>query len=101
MSQGSHQIQTQAQQLLQTLSPQQLLLIRLLELPTMELEERVHAEILDNPALEEGKEKNEQDNPDDYDIDFNEGDPYNNEDITLPLFCKLNKYIKIYKILNC
>ena len=83
MSQGSHQIQTQAQQLLQTLSPQQLLLIRLLELPTMELEERVHAEILDNPALEEGKEKNEQDNPDDYDIDFNEGDSYNNEDITL------------------
>ena len=29
----------------------------------MELEERVHAEILDNPALEEGKEKNEQDKP--------------------------------------
>ena len=85
MSQGSHQIQTQAQQLLQTLSPQQLLLIRLLELPTMELEERIHAEIFDNPALEEGKEISEPDNSDDYDIDFNESDSYNNnnEDITL------------------
>ena len=56
MSQGSHQIQTQAQQLTQTLSPQQILVVKLLELPTMELEERVRAEILDNPALEEGKD---------------------------------------------
>ena len=83
MSQGSHQIQTQAQQLLQTLSPQQLLFIRLLELPTMELEERIHAEIFDNPALEEGREISEQDNSDDYDTDYNENDSYNNEDITL------------------
>ena len=56
MSQGSHQIQTQAQLLAQTLSPQQILVVKLLELPTMELEERVRAEILDNPALEEGKD---------------------------------------------
>ena len=43
MSQGSHQIQTQAQQLTQMLSPQQILVVKLLELPTMELEERVRA----------------------------------------------------------
>ena len=61
MSQGSHQIQTQAQQLTQMLSPQQILVVKLLELPTMELEERVRAEILDNPALEEGKDISEQD----------------------------------------
>lgn len=84
MSQGSHQIQTQAQQLLQTLSPYQILVVKLLELPTMELEERVRAEILDNPALEEGKEMPEHDNTDDFGSDFNEEYTYNNnEDFSL------------------
>lgn len=83
MSQGSHQIQTQAQQMLQTLSPYQILVVKLLELPTMELEERVRAEILDNPALEEGREPSEQDNSDEFADDFNENDPYSNEDISL------------------
>ena len=55
MAQGSRQVQTQAQQQVQTLSPQQILVVKLLELPTVELEERIHSEILDNPALEEGK----------------------------------------------
>ena len=64
MAQGSRQVQTQAQQQIQTLSPQQILVVKLLELPTVELEERIHSEILDNPALEEGKEMpdNEDDN---------------------------------------
>lgn len=56
MSQSSRQVQTQAQQQVQTLSPQQILVVKLLELPTVELEERVRAELLDNPALEEGKD---------------------------------------------
>ena len=55
----SNQLQEQIQQQLQSLSPQQLLVVKLLELPTVELEERVRAEILDNPALEEGKETND------------------------------------------
>lgn len=55
----SNQLQEQIQQQLQSLSPQQLLVVKLLELPTVELEERVRAEILDNPALEEGKEAND------------------------------------------
>lgn len=54
MVQGSSQIQSQTQQQVQTLSPQQILTVKLLELPAVELEERVHAEVLDNPALEEG-----------------------------------------------
>lgn len=83
MSQGSHQIQTQAQQLTQTLSPQQILVVKLLELPTMELEERVRAEILDNPALEEGKDISEQDHSEEYSIDPNEDYSYDNEDISL------------------
>lgn len=44
------------QKLQQKLSPQQIQLIRLLELPAIELEERVKHELEDNPALEEGKE---------------------------------------------
>lgn len=57
MVQGSRQIQSQAQQQVQTLSPQQILVVKLLELPAVELEDRIHAELLENPALEEGKEE--------------------------------------------
>ena len=56
MAQGSRQIQSQAQQQIQPLSPQQILVVTLLELPAVELEARIHAELLENPALEEGKE---------------------------------------------
>lgn len=55
MSVSSRQIQTQTQQQVQTLSPQQILVVRLLELPAVELEERIHSELLENPALEEVK----------------------------------------------
>lgn len=51
------------QKLQQKLSPQQIQLIRLLELPAIELEERVKHELEDNPALEEGKEQT-----DDFDV---------------------------------
>ena len=44
------------QKLQQKLSPQQIQMIRMLELPTIELEERVKHELEENPALEEGKE---------------------------------------------
>lgn len=39
----------------QTLSPQQIQVIRLLELSEIELEEQVKQELIDNPALEEGE----------------------------------------------
>lgn len=61
MAQGSRQIQSQAQQQIQTLSPQQILVVKLLELPAVELEDRVHAELLENPALEEGREESSSD----------------------------------------
>ena len=67
MAQHSRLEQTQAQQQVQTLSPQQILAVKLLERPTVELEERIHAELLDNPALEEGKEPSgEAEEQDDY-----------------------------------
>jgi RNA polymerase sigma-54 factor len=42
------------QKLLQKLSPQQIQMIKLLEIPTMQLEQRIKLEIEENPALEEG-----------------------------------------------
>ena len=48
----STQTQIQEQALSQTLSPQQLLAVQLLELTTVEMEERVKGEVMDNPALE-------------------------------------------------
>jgi RNA polymerase sigma-54 factor len=82
MGQKSQQIQAQSQQQVQALSPQQILLVKLLELPTVELEERIRGEILDNPALEEGKEKAEQE-PDDFDSPSEDDYTYTNEDLSL------------------
>ena len=82
MGQGSQQIQTQNQLQFQTLAPQQILVVKLLELPTVELEERIRAEILDNPALEEGKENTEQE-VDEFSTANEEEYPYNNEDLSL------------------
>jgi len=47
-------VQTQTQ--VQKLSAQQIMVVKLLELPMVEFEERVHNELIDNPALEEGRE---------------------------------------------
>ena len=91
MAQGSRQIQTQAQQQIQTLSPQQILVVKLLELPAVELEDRVRAELLENPALEEGKEEtsndeysesdeNGTDNNDEGDTSYDSLSDYLNED---------------------
>ena len=45
----------------QRLSPQQIQLMKLLQVPTMELETRIKQEIEENPALEEGAEEKEED----------------------------------------
>ena len=42
------------QKLLQKLSPQQIQMIKLLEVPAMQLEQRIKKELEENPALEEG-----------------------------------------------
>lgn len=46
--------QSLQQKLQQKLSPQQIQVIRLLEIPTLQLEERVKRELEENPTLEEG-----------------------------------------------
>lgn len=90
MAINSRQEQTQAQQQLQTLSPQQIMAIKLLELPTVELEERVHSELLDNPALEEGREPSDTndchaDDADSYNTTDEDGEPNTDsaEDLSL------------------
>ena len=80
MAQDSRQLQTQAQQQIQTLSPQQILVVKLLELPVVELEERIHSEILDNPALEEGKESKINEDENEFE---NSNDISSNEDLIL------------------
>ncbi|MCU0457432.1 MAG: RNA polymerase sigma-54 factor, partial [Bacteroidales bacterium] len=44
------------QKLLQKLSPQQIQMIKLLEVPTIQIEQRIKKELEENPALEEGPE---------------------------------------------
>lgn len=56
------------QKLMQKLSPQQIQMIKLLELPTMQLEQRIKKELEENPVLEiqgEGKENDQEERNDD------------------------------------
>ncbi len=52
--------QVQTQKLLQKLSPQQIQLMKLLQLPTVALEQRIKEEMEINPALEEGDEADDE-----------------------------------------
>ncbi len=51
--------QSLSQKMLQKLSPQQIQLMKLLQIPTATLEQRIKEELEANPALEEGSEKDE------------------------------------------
>jgi RNA polymerase sigma-54 factor len=52
--------QSLQQKLLQKLSPQQIQLMKLLQVPTIELEQRIKEEMETNPALEEGSDEKEE-----------------------------------------
>ncbi len=82
MAQVNTQVQTQGQTQGQYLSPQQVMMIKLLELPTVEFEEKVHAELIENPALEEGKDETNNDISEDYDNSEAENSD-TNEDFSL------------------
>lgn len=53
--------QSLQQKLLQKLSPQQIQLMKLLQVPTAHLEERIKEELEENPALEQGEEEHDED----------------------------------------
>src|SRR3954466_16147210 len=83
--------QSLQQKLLQKLSPQQIQLMKLLQVPTANLEERIKEEMEENPALEQSEEGHEdnfddvkdefESNEDDFDPDGSEDD-YGNLDIS-------------------
>ncbi|MFM7053649.1 MAG: RNA polymerase factor sigma-54 [Bacteroidota bacterium] len=69
--------QSLQQKLLQKLSPQQIQLMKLLQIPTMALEQRIKDELEENPALEEGPAEDDedvQDRDDDLEASDNSGD---------------------------
>ena len=68
--------------LLQKLSPQQIQLMKLIQLPTQAFEQKLEQELEENPALESGKENNDEfDISDEYDDSGNES--INADDINI------------------
>ncbi|MDA8714469.1 RNA polymerase factor sigma-54 [Flavobacteriales bacterium] len=65
--------------LLQKLSPQQIQLMKLLQVPTVELEQRIKEEIEENPALEEGADQDDSQSELENDDKF-EGDDSDSRD---------------------
>jgi RNA polymerase sigma-54 factor len=62
------------QKLLQKLSPQQIQMIKLLEVPTLQIEQRIKKELEENPALEEGSEEEDVPSETEEDDQFDEKD---------------------------
>ncbi len=85
--------QSLQQKLLQKLSPQQIQLMKLLQVPTANLEERIKEELEENPALEMGEDEDtkeaddeikdefETEEEEDFDLDGSE-DEYENPDVS-------------------
>ena len=73
------QIQQQQQTQIQSLSPQQLLAVQLLEMTTVEIEERVRGEVMDNPALDAVEPDDAAPGPGE-DVDVTETYPADGED---------------------
>lgn len=73
------------QKLLQKLSPQQIQMIKLLEVPTLQIEQRIKKELEENPALEEGSEEDDEmpsgeDLEDQYDEEDKDHDEFTLDD---------------------
>lgn len=81
----SSQRLTQTQKMLQKLSPQQILLMKLLQIPTMELSSRIKEEIEENPALEEEFNDTDADTDADVDSDIDNNDDFQESDDYDPL----------------
>lgn len=70
----------------QKLSPQQIQLMKLIQLPTQAFEQRLKQELEENPALDTGKDEPSDDNFDEFDNsvdDFNDNDSIEAEDINI------------------
>ena len=70
----------------QKLSPQQIQLMKLIQLPTQAFEQRINQELEENPALDTGKEETNEDKMDEFDNsedDYNDNEEINTEDINI------------------
>ena len=81
--------QRQIQKLQQTLSPQQIQMIKLLELPTMQLEQRIKQEIEENIVLEEERKEEDDDQQQTISVD-----DYIREDDTPSYKSRINNFSK-------
>ncbi|MBE6177797.1 MAG: RNA polymerase factor sigma-54 [Rikenellaceae bacterium] len=79
--------QKQILTLKQTLSPQQIQMIKLLELPTVQLEQRIKQEIEENIALEEAERVDEENEPKEISVE-----EYLREDDTPAYKMRMNNY---------
>jgi RNA polymerase sigma-54 factor len=67
----------------QKLSPQQIQFIKLLQVPTVELEARIEEELEINPALEEGREEEPDTNSEDFPDSMDTGENKEEKDINI------------------
>ncbi len=70
----------------QKLSPQQIQLMKLIQLPTQAFEQRIKQELEENPALDTGKDDTDEDQFDEFDNsedDYNDNEEINTEDINI------------------
>jgi RNA polymerase sigma-54 factor len=72
-----------SQSLSQKLSPQQIQFIKLLQVPTAELDARIEEELEVNPALEEGKDEKEDPAQDEYEDSYDEDLGSDDRDLNL------------------
>lgn len=72
-----------SQKLEQRLSPQQIQLMKLLQVPTMELDQRIKQELEENPALEEGNEIEDDFENDVDDSESNDDNDFDDDDFDI------------------
>ena len=63
----------------QKLSPQQIQLMKLIQLPTLDFEQKIQREIEENPALEQGQNSSDENNDEGQD-DYSDTDDLNIDD---------------------
>ena len=84
--------QSLQQRLLQKLSPQQIQLMKLLQVPTVELEQRIKEELEINPALEEGMEEQSIDDDNFEDLEYKQEEEFEDKENSRDDF-NLDQYI--------
>ncbi|MBN7817757.1 RNA polymerase factor sigma-54 [Algoriphagus pacificus] len=72
-----------SQSLSQKLSPQQIQFIKLLQVPTAELDTRIEEELEINPALEEGKEEDSESTQDEFEDNYEEESISDDRDVNI------------------